>query len=66
MADALEFPRLIYRGEPDTIGTGADASGRQLDSATARCDSQDDLDVKLAAGWRLTRELDAPAAKAKK
>lgn len=45
----LIFPRLIYRGAPDTLGLGA--------GETKRCDSQSDLDDDLKAGFRLTREI---------
>lgn len=60
MADDLIFPRLVYRGEPDTLGEGL--------GETCRVDTLDDLAAKQADGWRLTRELpvveDAPIAAA--
>lgn len=56
MAEDLVFPRLIYRGEPDTLGTGLDAKGRTLDSETKRCESKAELDAATKDGWRLTRE----------
>lgn len=48
-ADKLVFPRVVYRGEPDTLGTGQVGE-------TKRVDSQGDLDAALKDGWRLTRE----------
>lgn len=63
MPDALVFPRIIYRGEPDTLGTGADAKGVPLNSEARRCEDQADLDAARKDGWRLTRELDAATAK---
>jgi len=46
----MDFPRLLYRGEPDTLGVSCPGS------ETTRVDSQDDFDAALAEGWRLTRE----------
>lgn len=59
MADALDFPRIIYRGLPDTIGQGtfAHPESGELVGETKRCDSQDQLDADVKAGWRLTREI---------
>jgi hypothetical protein len=62
MADALTFPRLIYKGEPDTLGTGQDVHGRTLDSETKRVESQHELDAAIKDGWRVAREL--PKSKA--
>lgn len=50
---ALDFPRLVYRGEPDVLGLGV--------GETARCASADDWADKQKAGWRLTREIPAAA-----
>lgn len=63
MADDLVFPRVIYRGHPDTLGAGVHTHPETGDlvGETQRCDSQADLDVALKAGWRLTRERDEPA-----
>lgn len=58
MAEDLAFPRLIYRGDPDTLGTGADAKGVALNSETRRCEDAADLAAARKDGWRLTRELD--------
>lgn len=60
--DTLVFPRLIYRGAPDTLGTGQDAKGHTLDSETKRCASAEALKADLKDGWRLTRELPKTAA----
>lgn len=59
MADALDFPRIIYRGAPDTIGQGPHTHPEtgELVGETKRCDSQDQLDADVKAGWRLTREI---------
>jgi hypothetical protein len=69
MAEDLIFPRLIYRGLPDTLGKGphAHAETGELVGETKECANQAQLDADLKAGWRLTREIadDAPA-KAKK
>jgi hypothetical protein len=54
MAEDLAFPRLVYRGEADTLGSGSVGE-------TARIDTQADLDAARKDGWRLTRELDANA-----
>lgn len=63
MAEDLIFPRIIYRGAPDTLGRGPHAHDEtgELVGDTKRCDAQDQLDADLKAGWRLTRELDDPA-----
>jgi hypothetical protein len=50
MAD-LAFPRVLYRGEADTLGSGQVGE-------TTRVDSPDELDAALKDGWRLTRELE--------
>jgi len=50
----MDFPRLMYRGVPDTLGTSVPGS------ETTRVDSQDDYDDKIAAGWRPTSAI-APA-----
>jgi hypothetical protein len=63
MADALVFPRLIYRGDPDTLGTGTDAKGHHLNSENKRVDSQHELDEALKDGWRLTSPIEKPADK---
>jgi hypothetical protein len=55
MPDPLVFPRLVYRGEPDTLGTQQDAKGRLLNSETKKVDSQIELDAAIEDGWRLTR-----------
>lgn len=59
MAEDLVFPRIIYRGHPDTLGQGLHAHPEtgELVGETARAESQHDLDEKLTQGWRLTREL---------
>lgn len=65
MPEELQFPRVIYRGHPDTLGLGPHAhkDTGELVGETKRVDSQDALDDALKAGWRLTRELPAdPAA----
>jgi hypothetical protein len=51
----------VYRGDPDTLGTGMDAKGVGLNSETQRVDDQAALDAALKDGWRLTREHDKPA-----
>jgi hypothetical protein len=69
MAEDLIFPRLVYRGDPDTLGTGTDAKGVALNSETARCEDRADWDAKSKDGWRLTREgakADGLPAKGKK
>lgn len=65
MAKDLTFPRVIYRGAPDTLGAGphAHAETGELVGETKRCDSQDQLDADRKAGWRLTREIEEPVAK---
>lgn len=64
MAEALTFPRVIYRGLPDTLGLGVHAHPETgaLVGETARCEDQADLDAKLKEGWRLTRELSEAVA----
>lgn len=59
MADALVFPRLVYRGAPDTLGLGhhTHPDTDEVVGETARVDSQDHLDEHLKKGWRLTREI---------
>lgn len=49
MAEELVFPRLVYRGEPDVLGTG-------LVGETKRVEDQAGLDEAKKDGWRLTRE----------
>ena len=66
MADALTFPRLVYRGAPDTLGTGADAHGVALDSETRRIDAKEEWDAAQKDGWRLTREIEKADAADKK
>lgn len=68
MADDLTFPRIIYRGLPDTLGKGPHAHPEtdELVGETRRCNSADELAAALKDGWRLTREIEEPAAKAKK
>jgi hypothetical protein len=58
MADPLVFPRLIYRGDADMLGTGyADEAQKvKLNSETKEVKSQTELDDCLDDGWRLTRE----------
>jgi hypothetical protein len=58
MSEALIFPRLIYKGEQDLLGSG-------LIGATKRVDSQHDLDAALKDGWRLTSHNPADDAQAK-
>lgn len=64
MADDLTFPRLIYRGAPDTLGKGVHVHPETdvLVGETRRVDSSDDLAAALKDGWRLTRELPEAAA----
>jgi hypothetical protein len=62
MSEDLVFPRLIYRGAPDTLGTGQDAKGHTLNSETKRCESAEAFKGDAHDGWRLTREL--PTSKA--
>lgn len=51
----LAFPRLMYRGEPDTLGTGQVGE-------TKRVDTQDEYDAAKKAGWRGARhDEDHPA-----
>lgn len=59
MADDLTFPRIVYRGLPDTLGRGPHTHPEtdELVGETKRCNSQDELDADLKAGWRLTREI---------
>lgn len=56
----LVFPRTIYRGLPDHLGQGPHAHPETGDlvGETKRCESPDQLDADLNAGWRLTRETD--------
>jgi hypothetical protein len=56
MADALVFPRLIYRGAPDTLGQGQHVHPDTgvLVGETKRVDSQEELDEALKDGWRMT------------
>lgn len=51
----MEFPRLIYRGEPDHLGSGQVGENK-------RVNSQDELDEHLEQGWRLTRHVEGAAA----
>jgi hypothetical protein len=60
--DDLVFPRLIYRGDPDTLGTGANAKGVALNSETKRCESAEAFKADAHDGWRLTREHAPKAA----
>ena len=53
----LAFPRIVYRGEPDTLGEGK--------GETCRVEDQADLDAKQKQGWRLTREDGKPVPAAK-
>jgi hypothetical protein len=63
----LAFPRLIYRGAPDTLGLGPHVNdSRRLVGETKRVNSQDELDEALKDGWRLTSQLEAPKAAAPK
>jgi hypothetical protein len=62
MSEDLVFPRLIYRGDPDTLGTGANAKGVALNSETKRCESAEAFKADEKDGWRLTRER--PTSKA--
>lgn len=66
MAEDLIFPRIVYRGEPDTLGLGqhVGADGKIV-GETTRCESAEDWDVKKKDGWRLTSQL-SKAAEAKK
>lgn len=59
MADDLVFPRVIYRGHPDVLGQGMHVHPEhgELVGETKRCESADDLDAHVKAGWRLTREI---------
>ena len=64
MADALVFPRLIYRGLPDTLGQGTHTNkDGDLVGETAECKSADEFELKKKDGWRLTSD-DKAAAKA--
>jgi len=63
MATDLVFPRLVYRGLPDTLGQGTHTNDAgQLVGETLQVDSQDALDAATTAGWRLTREIAADVA----
>jgi len=62
MHEDLAFPRLIYRGDHDELGSGNVGE-------TKRVDDQGALDEALKDGWRLTAkpaEKAAPAPKDKK
>jgi len=59
MADVLDFHRIIYSGEPNTLGTGLDADGKSLNSEEVRCEDAAEWEAKQKQGWRLTRELPA-------
>lgn len=52
----LVFPRLMYRGDADTLGTGKDAKGNQLDSETKRVEDRDGYDQAKKEGWRGERD----------
>lgn len=60
MADEpLAFPRLVYRGKPDTLGQGTlpDPVTGELVGETMRAESQQHFDNDLKKdGWRLTRD----------
>lgn len=53
------FPRLVYRGHPDTLGLGTHShpDTGDLVGETLRVEDQDHLDRATADGWRLTREI---------
>jgi len=44
----LAFPRLVYRGAPDTLGTG-------LVGETLRVEDREAYDAAVKSGWRLER-----------
>lgn len=71
MADALVFPRLLYRGLPDTLGQGTHSNDAgELVGETKQVDDAAACDAALKDGWRLTRDEakadDAPPATGKK
>ena len=63
MANDLVWPRLIYRGAPDTLGLGfhINDAGEKV-GETKACDSADDFEEAQKDGWRLTRDVEAPKA----
>jgi len=65
MAEDLVFPRVIYRGAPDTLGAGAHThpESGELVGETKRCEDAAQLAIDQKDGWRLTREIDEPKAK---
>lgn len=56
MAEELAFPRLIYRGDHDALGSGSVGENKVVSS-------QDALDVALKEGWRLTSAIPEKPAK---
>lgn len=66
-ANDLLWPRLIYRGAPDTLGLGfhINEAGDKV-GETKRCESAADFEEDQKDGWRLTRDLEAPKAAAPK
>jgi hypothetical protein len=62
--EELTFPRLMYRGAPDTLGLGTHAHPKTGDliGETKQVDSQKDCDDAKKDGWRLTRDTPKSAA----
>ena len=65
MATDLIFPRVVYRGLPDTLGRGVHSHPETGETVgeTKAVTNQDEYDAALKDGWRATRE-DPKAAKA--
>lgn len=63
MANDLEFPRLGYRGLPDTLGLGfhINDAGEKV-GETKRFETADEFEEAQKDGWRLTRDIEAPKA----
>lgn len=60
--DDLEFPRLVYRGDPDEKDQPSEPDTYE-DAETKTVHNQDELDEAEKDGWRLTRFPDAQSAK---
>lgn len=69
MAEDLLFPRLIYRGAPDTLGKGPHVHPETdaIVGETKRCEHAEQFAADQKDGWRLTREIpeDSAATEAK-
>jgi hypothetical protein len=58
MAEELVYPRIVYRGAPDTLGLGPHVGeDGKIAGETARCENADDWEEKQKQGWRLTSQL---------